>query len=493
MFGLSIIPAFSFLQQVITSSRKQQSEIVDDLHDLVQNRMKQWEKRLMEAEMNDRDDEYDDGPSTPGMYGLLPGDGTSTNENVMVTTARDRKFISIYEELETLLLQIKAKSNELNASIKNNGVDENVVERILPILRSTMLISLNRSTFMGSCPSSDLKWNLGFILESSHYACLESLISLSENKDLHLNVLKSGKDLSDEITIGDGNNEKYTQIVKEICTNGTLGTIFNSILYEGSAAIQAKARRLLDVVSADNISHESLMHRLDTFRLIVETRERENEMISALVISRMYSNPNLFKTLTLHQNLPFINMLQNMYSNSPYADVKKLSSIGLMISKGKTTEYIFLREEENSMKLWSCVESAKKLGIFATFGLMFRSSYFLYNTRLLSSIPFFIFLPTVLGEVLDIERMLTEGRQTHGWLHVGTTAAISLMLSRLKTTTLSLVMAPYLAVYFMSGLSLDSGKLPHQRHHEAIASNLFHLDSLAFEHSMKRLNRFLNH
>ncbi|KAG2393693.1 hypothetical protein C9374_007224 [Naegleria lovaniensis] len=339
---------------------------------------------------------------------------------------------------------------------------------------------------------------MGLNLESIHYTCLETLVSVTENKDFHLNILKSSEKLSEnsQISIGSDKNDMsfYDKAISEICSNGLLGPIFNSIMYEKSPAIQRKARYLLDVISNREISHEPLMHRLDTFKYLVDSMKPENELIAALVISRMYSNSSLFKTLSLHQNLPFVNMLQHMYSYGHDEKVKKLSSIGLMIAKGKKSETTYLKEEEHSLKLANHTEYAKQLLMLSLFGLLFRSSYFIFNYRLLSKVPYYLLLPTAVGETLKIEKSLTEAKANHGWLHVASTFAIATAMSQLQAGTLRMVLLPYLAVYFLGGLSLDSGKLSHQisPSPSVPTSSFLYLDDITIEHITKRLNRIFS-
>nr|CAG4713128.1 unnamed protein product [Naegleria fowleri] len=499
--GLYLVPAFALYQQLITPTQKDQKDILDELSSTM-SELKQWEKRLMELEMNDRDDEASENMQPEqGMYGLIPDDEEGSHEpHYRFISAKERKYASIYDELRHIILVIHSKTKELNASIKSYGFvqDEKLLTQLMAIMRGVLLLNLNKSTILHSCPFPNALWQMSLNLESIHYTCLETLISVSENKDFHLNILKSSEKLSEnsQISIGSDNNDLsfYDKAISEICSNGLLGPIFNSIMYEKSPAIQRKARYLLDVISNREISHEPLMHRLDTFKYLVDSMKPENELITALVISRMYSNPSLFKTLSLHQNLPFINMLQNMYSSGHDEKVKKLCAIGLMIAKGKKSETTYLKEEERSFTLENHLEYSKQLLMLSLFGLLFRSSYFIFNYRLLSNVPYYLLLSIAIGETLKIEKTLTEAKSNYGWLHVASTFAIATAVSQLQAGTLRMILLPYLSVYFLGGLSLDSGKLAHQRSPPIAfsTSSFLYLDDITVEHLTKKWNRIFS-
>ncbi|KAG2393692.1 hypothetical protein C9374_007223 [Naegleria lovaniensis] len=121
--GLYLVPAFALYQQFITSTQQDQKEILDELSSAM-SELKQWEKRLMELEMNDHDDEAspENIPPGPGMYGLIPEDDEAASSHFRFESPKERKYASIYDELRHIILVIHAKTKQLNASIKSYGL-----------------------------------------------------------------------------------------------------------------------------------------------------------------------------------------------------------------------------------------------------------------------------------------------------------------------------------------------------------------------------------
>ncbi|KAL9649005.1 hypothetical protein ABK040_008384 [Willaertia magna] len=498
---LSSVPLFSLYQYLTSDNQEEQFKIIQELSNLLNKDLKLWEKKLMNMELSNKEEEEEDNVVVEGgPFGLLPPiselppTGTTTTigniRRNQIKSPKEEKYNQLYKEFEDLILEMKSKLNLLKSNFEMNGfskeIETNQVKAI-NLMRLIISLNLNKSSLLSSCNENKLKLQNG--LDELHFRSLEILLSLTRNdKEFNIYGNDGGK--------GEGNSKFKTfgeEAIQQICSSGLLGPIFNSIFYEESNAIKRKACKLMNSISGNEVSHNALIYRFDTIKMLAESNDTDQQLVAAFALAKMYCNDKCFTQLTSPQYVPFANLLQFMYENNyGNEDIKKLTAISLMIVRGKKNEKYFLKEEENKINRKEHISNVIKFGSMGALGILLQSNSFIGNTALLSKLPNWGLLTLLSGSVLYAEKIKLQNRPNYGLIHLGTVSALSLGLAFMSPLTSCFIALPYTLMYFFGGLALTNGKLYHQQHLSNSIfdiSNFITLDELSLEQGIKKFRK----